>query len=387
MKRIAIIGNSASTLLRFRLEFIRNMIEQGNQVYAFSPSYKETERELLKSIGAHPVTYSMRRIGINPMHELKIISGFRKLFRNYEIEIVFNYFLKPSIYGSIAAYRAGISDVYSMFGGLGFVFSESRNIKQRLQQLFLKPFVSLLIKVALKRNRKVFFQNPDDLNEFVEMGLVSREQCVRIFGSGVNLSEFPLEKPVTDPLTFIMVGRLLEEKGYRDFYEAARKVKDTNPLVRFVILGGVDVNPGGISRHEVRTWVEDGTLEWPGKVKNVQHWLKKSSVFVLPSYREGTPRSGLEALAMGLPVITTDVPGCSETVWNGENGFLISPRSPDELARNMMRFVEQPKLIVEMGKASRKIAETYYDVHKVNHSILRAMNLLPNCSGLGKLDS
>jgi glycosyltransferase involved in cell wall biosynthesis len=193
-------------------------------------------------------------------------------------------------------------------------------------------------------------------------------------GIGVDLADWPLAPPVTQPVTFLLAARLLREKGIFEYAEAARKVKSLHPDVRFVLLGGLDPNPGGLDQADVETWVKEGLLEWPGHVA-VKPWLTQTSVFVLPSYREGVPRSTQEAMAMGRAVITTNAPGCRETVDEGTNGFLVPVRDVPALTEAMLRFVEDPTLIATMGKESRRLAEKRFDVHAINARLLKILGV------------
>jgi glycosyltransferase involved in cell wall biosynthesis len=181
--------------------------------------------------------------------------------------------------------------------------------------------------------------------------------------------------PDVQPPTFLMIGRLILEKGVIDFVEAARRVRFACPGVRFVLVGGLDPKPGSLTKEDVRAWVAEGIIEWAGEVGDVRPFLREASAFVLPSYREGVPRSTQEAMAIGRAVITTDVPGCRVTVRDGVNGFLVPPRDPEALARAMMRFVHDRELAVTMGAESRRIAEADFDVHVVNARLLGYMNL------------
>ncbi|MNQ79671.1 N,N'-diacetylbacillosaminyl-diphospho-undecaprenol alpha-1,3-N-acetylgalactosaminyltransferase [compost metagenome] len=170
------------------------------------------------------------------------------------------------------------------------------------------------------------------------------------------------------------MARLLKEKGIYDFVEAARIVRARNKLARFIVVGGIDESPVAISYRDVKRWVDEGLIEWPGHVTDVKHWVAKSSVFVLPSYyREGLPRSTQEAMSLGKPVITTDWVGCRETVLDGVNGFLVPVKDPGRLAAAMLKFVEFPALIDRMGEASRFLAEQRYDVNVINNTVLSAL--------------
>ena len=373
---IALIGNAPDTLIRFRSDLIRTFVSQGHKVYAFSPGYSVEQKEAVHELGAVPVSYSLERTGTNPFQELGLVAQYRKLFRQNDIELVFCYFVKPVIYGSLAARSMGIKRIYGMLGGLGYLYTDDPEAGDFLKRRVLRGVATPLFKIALASNKKVFFQNPDDCSEFIKRNLVAKEKTVRLYGSGVNLEQFPQTDPVQTPVTFITTGRLLAEKGFREYYRAAKEVKESHPDARFILLGGPDENPGGLTKSEVRSWADEGVIEWPGRVSDVGKWLNESSVFVLPSYREGTPRSTLEAMSIGRAVITTDVPGCRETVQHGINGFLVPPRDDKALAQSMMRFIENPAFIKTMGKKSRNMAEELYDVRKVNQVMLREMELL-----------
>ncbi|WP_245563406.1 glycosyltransferase family 4 protein [Thermus antranikianii] len=217
--------------------------------------------------------------------------------------------------------------------------------------------------------------NPDDLNEFVSQGLVRKEKAVLLGGIGVPLEEWPPAPPHLEPVTFTLIARLLREKGVREFAEAARRIKGNYPEVRFLLIGPLDTNPGAIRESEVRSWVEEGLLEWVPWTEDVRPYLRQTSVYVLPSYREGVPRSTQEAMAMARPVITTDAPGCRETVVPGVNGFLVPPRDAQVLAEAMERFIHEPDLIVRMGQESRRLAEERFDARKVNERFLKELGI------------
>lgn len=372
-KKIALVGNGAGTMIRFRLDLIKSMVEGGHQVFAFAPDFSPVDRELIFSAGAVPVDYSIQRSGTSPLQDLKLILQFYRLFKKHQVETVFSYFVKPVIYASIAARWAGVREIYSMLCGLGYLFTKSINDRHKFKRFLLRTISFPLFKYALYVNKMVFFQNPDDQDEFVAKKLVTKEKTLRLYGSGVNLGEFPFTVPKHDPVTFITLGRLLIEKGFREYAAAAEIIKNKYPDTRFILLGGHDENPAALPIEEVKQWFKDQLVEWPGRVENVEDWLNEASVFVLPSYREGTPRSTLEAMATGRAVITTDVPGCRETVKEGVNGFLVPAEDVPSLVKAMETFIKNPYLVRKMGKESRKLAEQYYDVNKVNHSIIEVI--------------
>lgn len=257
-----------------------------------------------------------------------------------------------------------------MYNGMGldFVFTPTSAVMS-FKRRMLKKLVLKLYKLGISCAHRVIFLNPDDRDELVAEGVLAKEKSFLLGGIGLDLVNWSLSPPATNPVTLLLVARLLREKGINEYAAAARIVKAKYPAARFVLLGGLDENPGAITVADVEVWVNEGILEWHGHVP-VRPWLEKTSVFVLPSYREGVPMSTQEAMAMGRPVITTDVPGCRETVIDGVNGFLVPVRNPAALAEKMCRFIEKPKLISQMGLESRRLAEERFDVQKVNEKLI-----------------
>jgi glycosyltransferase involved in cell wall biosynthesis len=366
LRKIALIGNQASSLINFRGDLVRHLARLGCVVYAFAPDYSEEHKLKVRELGGVPVDFYLSRSGANPFSDL--IGAFKiyLLLRDISPDIAFSYFIKPAIYGSLASWLAGVPRRFAMIEGLGFVFTDDGR-RLGVKRGFLRSVVMALFYVSLKRCNRVFFLNNDDRSFFVERNLVDDSKAICIGGIGVCLNYWRDDRlpRSNSQIRFAFVGRLLKEKGVYDFVQAAKIVKQVFPEASFLLLGALDENPGSISFEEVDGWVKAGLVEWPGHV-SVKDWLLGSSVFVLPSYREGVPRSTQEAMALGLPVITTDVPGCRDTVIDGENGFLVKVRRPDEIASRMIRFIKDPSLVDSMGKASRCRAEKIYDVEVVN---------------------
>jgi glycosyltransferase involved in cell wall biosynthesis len=243
-------------------------------------------------------------------------------------------------------------------------------------QLFLKQLVIWLYRLALTFTNKVFFQNPDDIRVFEELRIVKPDKVVQINGSGVNIEDFsPAPLPVGQ-VVFLLIARLLREKGINEYVEAAGIVKAKYPDARFMLVGWTfDDNPSAISPKQVESWRKEGLVEIYSETEDVRPFIAESSVYVLPSYREGTPRTVLEAMAMGRAIITTNAPGCRETVKEGINGFLVPVKDSQTLAKVMERFIIETQLVTRMGEESRKITEEKYDVQKVNAIVNRAMSL------------
>ena len=365
--KLVLLSSHAPSLIRFRLPLIASLISQGVIVYALAPNYTVQSRAAVDEAGAVPVDYTLSRAGMNPVRDLRDAWALACLLRRLKPDVTLAYFIKPVIYGTLAAWLAGVPQRFAMIEGLGFVFTPGTE-RLSLRRRLLMAGVQFLYKLAMSKADRVIFLNPDDQAEFVGGGLLSQGKSFLLGGIGVDLVEWAPVPAVVRPVTFMLIARLLREKGVLEFSEAARRVKKRYPETRFVLLGDVDPNPGSLPRHLVQGWVDEGVLEWPGHVPVVP-WLAQASVYVLPSYREGVPMSTQEAMAMGRAVITTDVPGCRETVVDGVNGFLVPARDAQALADAMCKFIEQPHLIAEMGRESRRLAQERFDVHQVNRRL------------------
>jgi len=372
-RRLAIISSQAFSVINFRGPLIGEMVRRQVTVYALAPDYDEASRARVRALGAVPVDSAMARAGMNPLRDLADMLRLARLLRGLRLDATFSYFIKPVIYGTLAARLAGVPDRTVMIEGAGYVFCEpgTPSAKRRV----LRAVVVRLYALALSQARRVFMLNRDDRALFTGLGMVDGAKVTLIDGIGLDLAQFPPAPPVATPVCFLLVARLLREKGVNEYIAAARAVKRRHPGVRFLLLGDVDQNPGSVSVAEVEAWVAEGLVEWPGHVSSVAPWIAQASVFVLPSWGEGLPRSTQEAMAMGRAVITTDVPGCRETVIDGVNGFMVPVRDSAALEQAMLRFVAEPDLIAAMGAHSRRIAEQRYDVHQINDTILKGMGI------------
>lgn len=371
INRALVVASYPDSILKFRGPLLEAMVAAGWDVHIAAPGVDSMPglREALASMDVALHDIPLSRTGTNPVADIGLVLALRGLMRELRPTVALPYTIKPVIYGTIAAWTAGVPRRFALVTGLGYAFTGNR-------QGIVKRVVSGLYRFALGRTHKVFFQNPDDERLFRELGIAPAGiPSVVVNGSGVDVAAFPVTPLPGSPPVFLLIGRLLGDKGVREFAEAARQVKAMHPEVRFHGVGWIDSNPDAIAQSELDGWVADGTLEFLGKLDDVRPAIAASTVFVLPSYREGTPRTVLEAMAMGRPIITTDAPGCRETVIDGDNGFLVPVQSVDALVEAMLKFIEDPTLASRMGRRSRQIAEDKYDVHKVNAAMLREMGI------------
>jgi len=370
------IGTAANCVLGFRVPLIKELINKGCKIYAFAIDYSDAQKKILKSLGVVPVDYVLSRSGLNILADLKAMFQLKAKLKAIKPDIVLSYFVKPVIYGTVAARLASVPIRIAMLEGLGYVHTASQNgygFKKRILQIAQGALFTISFKFATK----VVFLNPDDPNDLSKMTLFSKSKVEVLGGIGLDLIDYPYSKPdMNNPIRFIFVARLLIEKGIYQLIEAIKLVQEKYPSTELVVLGSLDEdNPAGLTRKDLDDLIKQKVIIYPGQVTNVNEWLSSSHIFVLPSYREGVPRSAQEAMAVGRPIITTDVPGCRETVIDGKNGFLVPAFDVKRLVKEMIYFVEHPAQIEVMGLASRRMAEERFDVHKVNANMLRIMGL------------
>ncbi|WP_201529897.1 glycosyltransferase family 4 protein [Psychrobacter frigidicola] len=374
--KILLIGTVASSFYGFRADLIKVLVKKGHCVYAFTSEYSKEGLEKIKSLGAIPVTYELDRGGLNPFTDIRSTYLLARKIKKIAPDMVFSYFSKPVIFGTLAAKMAKVPRTVGMLEGLGYTFTDQRGGLNKKTRLIRKIQVGLY-KISLPQLDKLIFLNPDDPKDLLDKYSIRVKKVEVLGGIGLNLEDYPYSDYYPEVTTFIFIARLLAEKGIHDYMAAARIVKNTYPDTKFIVLGAIDEEAlGALTELELQQLIEQNIVEYPGHVNNVSDWIAKSSVFVLPSYyREGVPRSTQEALAIGRPVITTDVPGCRETVIDGLNGFLVEKWNPQHLAEKMIYFIEHPEQIEKMGYESYRIAKEKFDVDKVNKLLLEIMGL------------
>lgn len=375
MSTIVFIGTIASSIYDFRADLIRSLLKQGHRIYAFTSQYTVEDINKIEQLGAIPVTYTLNRGGLNPLADIVATYQLLKKIKHINPDVVFSYFAKPVIFGTLAAKLAKVPHVIGMLEGLGYTFTEQpEGLSHKTK--FIRYIQVFLYKMALPMLDQLIFLNPDDPKDLLETYSIKVKKVVILGGIGLNLQEYPYQ-PVDDislPIKFLFIGRLLKEKGIHEFVQAAKLVKKQYPKTQFTILGQIDTfNIGALQQAELDDLIASCVVEYRGQVNNVKDWITNSHVFVLPSYREGVPRSTQEAMAIGRAIITTDVPGCRETVIQNRNGFIIPRWDSKTLAEYMIYFIENPKQIRFMGDESHKIAIDKFDVEKVNQ---RLQNIL-----------
>ena len=365
------VASFPESIVPFRGALIADMVKRGVEVHVAAPFSPTDSRvsDQLRGLGAqvHPIHLS--RTGSNVVADFRSFVGLLRLFRRIRPQLAFAYTLKPVIYGMAAAWLAGVPRRVALVTGLGFFFTGSR-------QSAMSRLVRQMFGRALGRCHNVIFQNPDDQALVRELGILpDRVPSAVVAGSGIDLQSFPCRPLPSGPGRFLMIARLLGDKGVREFVQAARTIKLRHPSCRFALAGWIDDNPDAVSREELDDWIRSGDVEFLGRLEDVRAAITDCNVYVLPSYREGTPRTVLEAMAMGRPIITSDAPGCRETVVDARNGFLVPVKSVTHLAGAMERLALDEPLRASMGLESRRVAEQKYDVAKVNVAMLREMGI------------
>ncbi len=367
-KVFLLISPKNRTVYNFRGELVRSIIAKGYKLYVTGPNLIDVER--IEALGAEFVHIPNNKNGINILADIRYTYKLWRLMRKIRPTKTLGYTIKPVVYGAIAAKLAGVKSINSLITGVGYLFI-SKSTKAKI----LKKLAQLLYKVALGFSKGVIFQNSDDRDEFVENRLVKAKKCSIVNGSGVDMTHFT-EEPLPQRLTFFMLSRIMHSKGVMEYVEAAKVIKGKYPEVRFMLLGAFEDIQDSIAKAPfLREYVESGILEYFGESSDIRPYYKECSVYVLPSYREGTPRTVLEAMATGRAIITTDAPGCRATVQDGKNGFLVPVKDSAAVAEAMERFILNPTLVETMGAESYRYCHSKYRVEQVNSDMLNIMDI------------
>ena len=366
--KFLLISPKNRTVYNFRGELVKEIAARGFEVVVIGPD--RTDVDKIEALGVRFVEIPMNKTGTSVVGDLKYCRALYRLMRTEKPDATLGYTIKPVVYGAIAAKLAGVKNVSSLVTGGGYTFIAT-SMKARVLGLIVRT----LYRVGLGAADQVIFQNKDDRVEFCARRLVKAAKCHVVNGSGVDTERFA-PAPLPETPGFFMLSRLLKSKGVGEYLEAARLVKAQRPEARFLLLGKYETAmQDALPREYVEGFLRDGTVERFEETDDVRPFYAMCSVYVLPSYREGTPRTVLEAMAMGRPILTTDTQGCRETVREGENGFLVPVKDVDTLAEKMLWFLDHPEELAAMGAKSRAYAEEKYDVKKVNADMLRYMKL------------
>jgi len=354
-KTILFVGNTAWSMYNFRINIMRAMIVAGFNVIVAAPEDNSTKELLKEGIKFIPIDIDNK--GVSPWKDLQLLLRLKKMYREQKPDLIFHYTIKPNIYGSIAAGMNKIKSI-AFVTGAGSPF---------IKDTLLTKIVKMLFRYSLRYSDRVWFLNKEDYQLFVSNKLVGEKKCEILPGEGIDTTLFQSRNDIRigNEITFIFLGRLLWDKGVGEYVQAAEEIRKSFNNVRFLIVGFLDaLNPSAISKRQIDEWVSEGTIEYLGSTSDVRIFLENADCLVLPSYyREGIPRSILEASSMAKPVITTDTPGCRDVIQDGVNGFLCKPRDCKSLLEKMKQII---KMSVgernRMGENGRKIVIKNFDM-------------------------
>lgn len=367
--KVAVLSSFTTSLFWFRIDMMKSFQAAGCEVLAVGDGAESEWAERFAELGIRYRQIPVQRNGMNPLYDLKTLWALIRLLKEEKPDRIFSYQAKTVIYGGIAAWMCGIRDVYPMIAGVGSVF-----LGEGLKNKLVRAVLVTEYKLGLKNSNRVFFQNRDDLKVFTDHRILSESKVVMIHGSGVNVEQFqPTALP--EKPAFLCISRLIRDKGVVEYLDASREIHRRHPEVRCMLVGPFDTNPSAITPEQLQPYIDDGSVEYLGEQKHVAPYLRACTAYVLPSYHEGTPKTVLEAMASGRPAITTDAPGCRETVTDGVNGYLVPVRDVDAIVSAMERILDDPENTAMMARSARKIAEEVYDVHKVNRTICETMGI------------
>ena len=368
--RVVVSASSGLSLINFRGNLIKDIVRQGHQVFCLSCENDKDIRRKVEELGASYRCVFMTRTGTNPIADLKTLIAYVRVLREIQPDMYFAYMSKPVAYGGLAAKWCGIPKINILVSGLEIAFY-SNGIKNLPVRSILKFF----FKKVHKASENIFFQNSDDYQRFLDIGIVKESQSTIVNGSGVDMYYFSKKKLPQEPVV-LMIARLVWSKGIREFLDAVSRIKEKSPQTEVLLVGGLDHNPEALTEQELQQCIKKNNIEYCGHVDDVRPYLERCSIFVLPSYHEGTPRSVLEAMATGRPIITTNAPGCRETVIDGYNGYLVPVKDTDILYQRLITLIENKELRKKMAANSYTLCWEKYDVNLVNQVMIQKMDLV-----------
>ncbi len=367
--KVAVLSSFTTSLMWFRLDMMKTFRDKGYEVLAVGEGSEEEWAQRFLAEGIRYRSIPVERNGTNPLKDIKTLQALRKLLKEEKPDKIFAYQAKTVIYGGIAARMNKIREFYPLIAGVGSVF-----LGQGLKNKIVRTILVTEYRLGMKKAPGYFFQNRDDLAVFVRNKIVKPERVTMLNGSGVDVERFH-PAPLPEKPAFLCISRLIKDKGVSEYLEACRIIRKKHSDVRCMLVGPFDTNPSAIQPQELQSYIEDSSVEYFGEQKDVYPYLTQASVFVLPSYHEGTPKTVLEAMASGRAIITTDAPGCRETVTGGVNGLLVPVKDVDALAEAMDSLIASPERVEAMGAEGRKLAKSKYDVNLVNKTICQTMKI------------
>lgn len=371
-KNVVFVGGAAREMLIFRARLIQLLSSCGHTVYVFCFDFSEADKLAVCRIGAVPMDYTGGRVSLNPLKNISHFSFLLSSIRRLRPDVIFAFFAKPIIYAGLIGRLLRIQRIVVMIEGLGYPFTPDPRKTFDLKKLVIRSILVLSYRLVFRFSHQVIFLNHDDPSDLKRYFSIPQDKIFVLGPIGVDLSQYKFSAPsLGSDVSFVFVGRLLIDKGVRDYFQAAKIVRKHRPNVKFYLVGGLDLeNPNGISREELASYIESGIVEYVGYTKNVAEWIARSHVFVLPSfYREGFPRSTQEAMAIGRPVITTNVPGCRDSVVDGQDGFIVNPWDASELAEKMHYFIDNRDEIGRMGVNAHVKAKSLFDDSPINKKL------------------
>ncbi len=364
--KIAIITNNSKNLAKSRKKLIQSFIDNNYEVVGICP--KEEYTEQLKEMGVIIKIVKNNQISTNIFGVIKYFINLKKVLKQEKPDIVFNYTIKPCIIGTLAAKITNTPRIYSMITGQGYIYSTNK-----FRVRVIRLFCNLGYKFILKYNTRVIFQNKEDREDFVSKKYIEKSKAFVVDGSGVDLERFKYCKLPND-FNFLMIARTLDVKGVKEFCEASKIIKDKYKDVSFTFIGEIEKNYRGIKIRDIEKY--KNIVNFKEYTPDVLPYLQECKVFVLPTYlKEGIPRTLLEALAVGRPIITTDVRGCRETVKNGKNGVLVKPQDSYDLSEKMEYMIKKENELEKMAKFSHEYAKERFDVNIINKKMLEIMQI------------
>lgn len=371
-RRVVVMGSGFQHMMKARGPLLRALAAEGHEVIVVTPPGSDAETAALTSWGVAFEPLPFRKAGINPFGDALYLYRLVGLLRRLGPDVLLAFTIKAVIYGMLAGALTKVDRRVAMITGLGYAFMDGREPRRRIARLV----GSVGYRLALSASQRVIFQNRDDLQLFQDQGVLPPEaNVVLVDGSGVDTTHFNHAPTPPGPPRVLMLARLLRDKGVYEYVDAARLVRAERPDVVFVLAGAIDENPTAVRPAEVQSWTAEGVVDYVGEVADVRPLISGSHVFALPSYREGLPLAVLEAMSMGRPIVTTDAPGCRETVHEARNGRIVPVRDAVKLAEAILDVVSDEDRMREEGVASRELAEKRFDSKRVVRATMDAMLL------------